>query len=506
MFDVFTIPGILRRHLAKKELLGLFVILAAFIITRLINLDRFPIFSDEGIYIHWAKEAWHDASLRFISLTDGKQPLQTWGTIPFLKLFPNNLLIGGRLYAVFNGFLCLTGIGTLLTYLFGKKAAFWGMILYIFTPYFIFYDRLALVDSGVNAAAVWILFFSIWLADKRRLDISLLFGAVAGFGLLAKSSVRIFLGLAALAPILFYDKSFKKFYRNIANYLSLFALSGTIALLMYNIQRLSPYMHMVTEKNKIFVMTTTDFFQTPFMYFFRNLTLIPWYVLQESAIVLPILGVIGIVILLKNNRRLGTYLLFWIITPFFVVCFLSIVLYPRYIIFMPTLLLISAAYLISIQKNKKVMFMVLGLFFISVIYFDYTILFDVKSIPLVPIDRSQYLEDWPAGWGVKEIMAYSRQTSVDKPVILVAEGNFGMASDSLDSMLRKSDEGRISIWGRWPITEKDIADATKQLEHAHVYIVLSQTKSVPSSWHTRLIEQFEKPGHRSTVYFLELLP
>src|SRR6185369_15432164 len=105
MFDIFRIITSIRKHFSRSEWIWLLTIAFAFLLTRLINLDKFPIFSDEGIYIHWSKTAWHDATLRFISLTDGKRPLQTWLTIPFLKLFPDNLLLGGRLYAVFNGFL-----------------------------------------------------------------------------------------------------------------------------------------------------------------------------------------------------------------------------------------------------------------------------------------------------------------------------------------------------------------------------------------------------------------
>ncbi|MEO6509102.1 MAG: glycosyltransferase family 39 protein [Patescibacteria group bacterium] len=505
MFDIFQICSRVREFLTKKDVLWLLFLLLAFLATRLINLEKFPIFSDEAIYIHWAKEAWHDASLRFISLTDGKQPLQTWGTIPFLKLFPDNMLLGGRLFAVMNGFLALTGIGTLLNYLFGKKAAFWGMVFYVFTPYFIFYDRLALVDSGVNAAVVWILFFSIWLANKRELSIALFFGIVAGIGLLAKSSVRIFLGLSAFAPVLFFEKSFKKFIPNTINYFVLFVTSAVTALVIYNVQRLSPYMHIVAEKNKTFVMTFSDFFQTPFKYFFRNLELIPHYVLQESAFVLPLLGLIGLILLIKNKPRLGIYFALWIIIPFFVVCFLSIVLYPRYIIFFSTLLLVTSAYLLSIQKNKAVLMGLVAIFFVSVAYFDYTILFAPKQIPLVPIDRSQYLEEWPAGWGIKEIVQYSREKSKEKPVIIIAEGNFGMASDSLDSSLKRSDTN-ISIWGRWPVTEKDIEDASNQLKDHYVYLVLSQQKSIPTNWNTKLIQKFDKPGNISSVYFLELLP
>src|SRR3989344_5506175 len=112
MVDVKEIIFWIRKNIFKKDILIILLLLGAFSLTRLINLNKFPIFTDEGIYIRWAKVAWHDATWRFISLTDGRQPLQTWATIPFLKLFPNNALFAGRLFAVFSGLLSLSGLFT----------------------------------------------------------------------------------------------------------------------------------------------------------------------------------------------------------------------------------------------------------------------------------------------------------------------------------------------------------------------------------------------------------
>jgi len=211
MFDIYTIFSSVKKHFSKKDFFIVLCLIILYFITRLVNLEQLPIFNDEGIYIHWAKIAWHDASWRFISLTDGKQPLQTWGTIPFLKLFPNNALFAGRLFSVSTGLFALAGMFTLLYYVFGKKAAHIGSLLYVFVPYFLFYDRIALVDSGVNAFFIWFLFFSILLAKNQRLDVSLLFGLFGGMGLLAKSSSRLFMGLSTLGPILFWKKIQKDF-------------------------------------------------------------------------------------------------------------------------------------------------------------------------------------------------------------------------------------------------------------------------------------------------------
>jgi len=205
MFDISAIYSFIKKRITVKDVLLLGFAKILFFITRLYNIKLLPIFNDEGIYIHWAKVAWHDASWRFISLTDGKQPLQTWGTIPFLKLFPNDALLAGRLFSVATGFVGIMGIFFLLYYLFGKKTAFIGLFLSIFSPYFLFYDRIAMVDSGVNAAFIWILFFSIILVRTIRFDIALLYGLCAGIALLTKSSAQMFLTLSFFSSLLLFD-------------------------------------------------------------------------------------------------------------------------------------------------------------------------------------------------------------------------------------------------------------------------------------------------------------
>src|SRR3989338_4994497 len=140
MFDIAFYIKWLRKNIRIKDYCLYIGVIFLFFLSRLINLDKFPIFTDEGIYIRWAKVAWHDANWRFISLTDGRQPLQTWATIPFLKLFPESPLLAGRLFGVFSGLGALVGLWSLLYYLFGKKASYLGSLIYIFNPYFLFYD------------------------------------------------------------------------------------------------------------------------------------------------------------------------------------------------------------------------------------------------------------------------------------------------------------------------------------------------------------------------------
>src|SRR3990167_2224168 len=180
MLDVSKVVSFLRSTFSRKDVVIIVILILLFLFTRLIRLDDMPIFSDEGIYIRWAKVAWHDASWRFISLTDGKQPLQTWGIIPFLKFFPQNPLLAGRLFSVATGGFGLVGLVSCCYYLFGKRSMYFAAFFYIFTPFFLFYDRMALVDSAVNAFAIWIFFLSIILIRTIRLDVALIYGLMTG--------------------------------------------------------------------------------------------------------------------------------------------------------------------------------------------------------------------------------------------------------------------------------------------------------------------------------------
>src|SRR3989344_1389903 len=91
-------------------------------ITRVINLLKTPIFTDEAIYIRWAQIGLADPAHRYISLTDGKQPLLTWLMYPFLLLFKDPLF-AGRIVSVLASVGSVIGIYLVARKLFGKKTA-----------------------------------------------------------------------------------------------------------------------------------------------------------------------------------------------------------------------------------------------------------------------------------------------------------------------------------------------------------------------------------------------
>jgi len=514
MFNVLNILNFFKKNFNKKDILIFFLLIFLYFLTRLINLEKFPIFTDEGIYINWAKTAWHDASMRFISLTDGKQPLQTWATIPFLKLFPNHPLFAGRLFSVSTGFFSLFFVFCLLFFLFGKKSAFLGSVFYILTPYFLFYDRMALTDSAVNMGFLGILFFSLVLIKYIRLDLALIFGLFSGLALLTKSSTQLFVFLGLLAPIsiinmysrpeIAKNKNLNKkdFWLKILNFYLLYFLVIIIAFSIYNVQRLSPYMHYIGIKNTTFLMTKEEFLKSPFSLFWNNAVGVFVDVVWESGFILPFFSFFGLFFLLKKQKYLAFYLLLWFLIPYFIIASISKVIFPRYLIFFASLMIIFASFFLN-QINKKVKIFLLIIFLISSLYFDYKILFDFKNISFPKIDRGQYIEGPPAGWGVKEIIDFSIKKSKEKPVILMAEGNFGLIGDMLRASLPR-DGHRVLVDAYWPLDERHLLGRQKDLDKYYIYVVFPHRNNFPKNWPIKLIKKFEKPKNKSAIYFFEL--
>ena len=159
----------------KLYILAGLLIITLFFALRLPNLTLQPIFADEAIYIRWAQVMRAEPTLRFLPLTDGKTPLFMWTLMPVLKLVEDPLL-AGRLLSVGTGFITLIGVFFLARRIFGTKVAFWSALIYAVTPYTVFFDRMALVDSMLAAFTIWSIYFGVWLLKSQHLDLAMILG------------------------------------------------------------------------------------------------------------------------------------------------------------------------------------------------------------------------------------------------------------------------------------------------------------------------------------------
>jgi 4-amino-4-deoxy-L-arabinose transferase-like glycosyltransferase len=444
----------------KWEILFSIILAAVYFILRLVFLDRLPIFTDEAIYVRWAQIALHDASWRFISLTDGKQPMYVWFAMILIK-FIHDPLIAGRLVSVATGFLTMLGLSALTYELFkNKRTAFLVAALYIVYPFAQVVDRLAIYDSMVATFYVWALYVSVLLVRRVRLDIAYTLGFIIGAGVLTKSSNFFSIYLLPFLLILFDFKQ-KNAKRKLINFVLFAAIAAAISYGLYNILRLSPLFQMIATKNATFVYPISEWIHHPFVYFFSNLNGLSSWLLQYLTPSFLILILIAILLINKFFKEKVLLLIFFVL-PFLALALFGRLIYPRFIFLMSLMLLPLVAWSLNFlfeelerffSKNKiyvKVMQVILLLVVIAYPLFV-SMLFAVNPIkaPIADRDREQYVNGWAAGWGVKESIAFFQNQAKNQKIFIATEGTFGLMPESLE--LYMISNKNITIKGYWPV-------------------------------------------------------
>ena len=238
----------------KKYKIEIFIfaaILFAYFFSRLYNIMSLPLFTDEAIYVRWSQIARYDAAWRFISLTDGKQPSFVWIAMNIMRIVDDPLL-AGRLVSVFAGFFSVVGIFFLGKEIFKNRwVGILSSAIYVIFPMALVYDRMALYDSLVGAFAIWGLYFEILLIRNLRLDIALILGMVTGGAILTKTSGFFNIYLLPFTLLLFDLKAKKKLNR-FAKWVGLVLISVFLAFGFYSVLRLSPFFHIINEKNSVY--------------------------------------------------------------------------------------------------------------------------------------------------------------------------------------------------------------------------------------------------------------
>lgn len=495
--------ALVKKH--RKEIAVCFLFLALFLFSRLINLTVIPIFVDEAIYLRWAQIAKNDASWRFISLTDGKQPLFVWLTMVLMKMIKEPL-VAGRLVSIGSGLVSLVGIWFLSFILFkNRRLSFFASLLYLISPFYLLYDRMALMDAMVGTFCLLALLFEILLVKTLRLDVALILGAVLGGGILTKTSGFFNIYLLPLTLLLF-DWKDKKWKFNLLKWAGLAFLAVVISQLFYGILRLSPFFHMIARKDTVFVYPVKEWLSHPLMFFWGNLKgLTDWLV---NYLTWPIVLLIGSSFLfVRKDFREKALLFSWFLIPFVGLAFFGKVIYPRFILFMSLPLLVLAVFSLeevaTRVKKREVLIVVFLLFLALPMFTDWKILFEPTTAPIPKADVGQYINDWPAGYGVKEVVAFAKKEAQDQQVFIATEGTFGLMPTSLELYLW--DHPNVKIKGYWPVGEIP-EEVLEKAEEKPTYFVFNETQRIPSDWPLELIFKTRKGNGKTFLHFFKVVP
>jgi 4-amino-4-deoxy-L-arabinose transferase-like glycosyltransferase len=451
------------------------ILIAVYLFTRIYHLGFLPVFTDEAIYLRWAQIANQDASWRFISLTDGKQPLFIWFMMVAMRLI-DDPLIAGRIISVFSGMITALGLFFLGREIFQNyRIGIIAAVLYVVYPFALVYDKMALYDSLVGTFAVWGLYGVILLVRRIRLDIALILGMVIGAGVLNKSNGFFTVYLLPFSLFLFDFKQ-KTYVKKLVKWAILAGISSIIGYAMYSILRLSPYFYLIDEKNTIFVYPFHEWIGHPFTYFFSNFFIgqLDWLL---KYMTLPMLIVAAAAFIIDKQFLREKLLLFlWFFAPFVLLALFGKTLYPRYILFMTLSLLPLIAYtLYAAQKRiKNSWLLAIGVIAVCLLWLrtDYYLLFNFSAAPIPVSDVSQYNNDWPSGTGITESIVFFEEQAKDKKIFVATQGTFGLLPYAYELYLL--DNPNISVQGFWPIGDQIPQEVLRKAAEMPTYFAFYQ--------------------------------
>lgn len=466
--------------------------LLIFFLTRVTNLLKFPIFADEAIYIRWSQYILNDWTQKFIPLTDGKPPLHMWLMIPYLK-FISDPLLAGRLFSVTCGIFSLLGIYLLTKELFNKQSAFLAAIFYLFLPYPLTYDRMALTDGPLLMFMIWFIYSLAKLTKKINFRWGIVTGLLLGLAFLTKPNALFFYPFLAFSLILFNFKEKK----NLIKLLALLFLAFIVSLSSYGVLKLSPFARFIFTRSSDYSFTIKEFLSAPV--YTLGLTLgkiIPWIF---SYYTLPVMGLFvgGVFYGLVKKNRLIIFLFTVYCLLFTVNAVFGRVIYPRYfLIFLPAIIPVTSFIFLELFKKLEIDLKAIILFLILLpsFYFDYFLIFKPLKTPFVLMDREQHLTDWSSGIGIREIAQYFKKMPNKNKIWVYTEGFFGTLPDGLAIFLNNYGIGvdgvGVPVLG---IPEK----AFKKIEEGNeVYLVANSTRVNLNDPRVKIIKEFPKPAKK----------
>lgn len=497
---------------SSPEILAWTFLVIIYFIPRAATLSFLPIFTDEAIYIRWAQYLKTDLKFWDYALTDGKQPLFIWLISALMFIIPDPLL-AGRLVSLFAGLITMIGLYYLANEAFtNKKIAYLTAFLYAVYPFALVYDRMALYDSLVGTFAVWGIYLVIRFMKVTSLKSALWVGFMGGLSVLNKSNGFFTIILLPVSFLLFDLKS-KNISKRLAKLIAFSILAGVITFGIYSLLRISPFFHLISQKNAIFVYPLKEWLKHPFNFFIGNLWIgqRDWLVRYFGYTYLIL--VLGSFFIKKELFKEKLVLLLWFLMPFLLLALFGNTIYPRYIFFMTLTLLPLVAYTLTelylaIPKNYNIWLVLL--FLAYSIYLDLLIFADFAKAPIPVSDRTQYFTDWPSGYGIKESIKYFADRP-EKKIAIFTQGTFGLLPYAYEIFLH--DQPRYIIKGVWPIDADPpqyLIDSAKQIPS---YIVFYQPcgqcaakGKAPANWPLREVFQIKKPAPATWLTVYKVLP
>jgi 4-amino-4-deoxy-L-arabinose transferase-like glycosyltransferase len=424
----------------KGFILFVFLLITYFCL-HLFKLTNLPVFADEAIYIRWSQLIIDDFNrYLFYPMNDGKTPLLMWLTVPFLKIFSDQLY-ASRLVSVLAGALSVVFIFLILKKINEKKAGYIAMFLSIIAPFTFFHHRLAITDALLFLNLTISYYFSLKIV-KHKNPWSILGLAFFFFlSIMSKTPALLFLPVFYLT-IFFEEKLNFKFIFNKTLRISFGLLIAGLSFYSFKIVPLFSQLFAVggnflQSSSVIFSREIFTVASRNSIFFLENL----FYYLG------PIILILAIPIFTQTRRKQGILFLSGIVFLLPLVL-LGKIIYSRYALPSSLFFISSAAISINNLKNKKILqYLALLLIVVPSFIFIKNAYFNVDQLQLSKVDRSQYLEEWSSGHGIKEATVFIEELAKTQKVAVATEGYFGTLPDGILLNLHNKNVDNIYVEG-----------------------------------------------------------
>ncbi|MBP9716586.1 MAG: glycosyltransferase family 39 protein [Candidatus Levybacteria bacterium] len=429
----------LFNRLKKWVIINKFIllILLFYFILNLINLTKLPIFNDESIYLSWGWVQTHWAGHEYDSMYDGKQPLMIW----LFGVFSNFLepLFAGRFVSVAFGGITLIGLYLTTKKLFNKNSAYLSSIVFSVSPIFVFYNRQALLESGIICVGIWAFYAILNLIEKPTNKNGIILGIILGLGFLMKSTSLIFIIVSAVI-ISFYIYWRRRNDLVKPSLVSIATLISVDLLILIN-----PVFWQTLASNNRYSFTFSEILRFPVNAWINNFLgflEIGFFLLTPIVFVT---GVFGLYIMIK--KRVSNFKLF--ITFFLSILFLELILTrsqgTRYIVPFLIFLIISSSYFLESlwRKNLYKKILLISLIIILLVVSAFQVispkLYLSELSKFTRFSEAEYLQGQTSGVGVDEAFNYIKKDASGKPSFIFLGLNAGNPEDAINAYSFKTD-------------------------------------------------------------------
>ncbi|MEW6102568.1 MAG: glycosyltransferase family 39 protein [bacterium] len=429
----------------KTILISLFLLMCLHFITHLPNLTRQPLFGDEAIYIRWAQIIQENPKeWLFVPNTDGKQPFFMWlNAFLTIPLF-NDPVYAGRLVSVLASSLTLIAIFILSMLLFSWHCAIFSALFYIFSPYHLFYSRMALVDTLLGTFAILTMLFTLLLMEKRHIVWALGIGICIGCAFLTKSP-GMFLFLPAFLSIFIFKKQ-----KSLGIWLYLL-FAFVVAASLISINFFSPQKPIITEAGSIlhhksFFVFSNLSLETPKIWLRNFISLGKYIHFSFPYLFIPFL-LFAVYRMFRHHSNKDLFLGVFSLLPMTVIALIGTSPFTRYYLFALLSLFIILGEIVVFLKAK---WLISSFLVLPCLYLDFFLVFSFDKAHL-PYGEKNLQNPFTnisgyCGFGSKDALLFLKENVKDK-VILFLPTDWGCPSDYLFMYLK--DDKRFTIYEAW---------------------------------------------------------